>query len=164
MPVGGNVRGPHFFQPVEVADFRPENMHDDVAAIDQNPVALLHALDAGGAMTGFFYPARQMVGDRPNMALGAPVGDDHKIRDGGFVFKIDDNDVFGLIVFKTRFCQLKKGCRLFCVQRGPAGLAALLSVFLIGRLDANLALMWDRCWSVQEYVPFRSVRGLVSCA
>src|SRR5262249_59841218 len=38
-------RRPHLLEIVEGADFRPEDVDDDVAGIDQHPVAVRHAFD-----------------------------------------------------------------------------------------------------------------------
>ena len=47
----GQKLAPHLFEIVVGADFRPEQVHDDIARIDQHPVALRLALDrdAGAA-------------------------------------------------------------------------------------------------------------------
>ena len=44
---------PHLFEIVEGAHFRPEDVDDDVAGVDQHPVAMRHALDANVADAGF---------------------------------------------------------------------------------------------------------------
>ena len=40
---------PHLLEIVEGANFRPEDVDDDVACVDQHPVAVRHALDAHAA-------------------------------------------------------------------------------------------------------------------
>src|SRR4249920_2601080 len=54
---------PHLLQIVEGADLGPENMHDDIARIDEHPVAMRRALDAR-RKTGPVEVLHDPVGDR----------------------------------------------------------------------------------------------------
>ena len=56
----GQVRAPHFFKIVMGADFRPEDVDDDVAGVDQHPIALGLALDRGAPFLG--QDLEQMLG------------------------------------------------------------------------------------------------------
>jgi hypothetical protein len=55
---------PHLLDVVELPDFRPENMDDDIARIDQNPIAGRQALDPRIAETGILEFADQAIADR----------------------------------------------------------------------------------------------------
>jgi hypothetical protein len=52
------IRTPHFFEIVIGADFRPEEMDDDIAGVEQHPIALALALDGEPARDRLF----QVVG------------------------------------------------------------------------------------------------------
>ncbi|OJU56427.1 MAG: hypothetical protein BGO00_11360 [Alphaproteobacteria bacterium 62-8] len=73
-------------------------MHDDIARIDQNPVALLQAIDRASAVTGFLQAPRQMFGGGGDMARRTAGGDDQRIGQRRAAFKIDRDDVFRLVV------------------------------------------------------------------
>ena len=75
-------------------------MNNDVACIDQNPVAGGQSFNAGGAKAMLFDAATEMVGDGADLALGAAVGDDHEIGDRAFSEEVDDDNVFSLVVFQ----------------------------------------------------------------
>jgi hypothetical protein len=97
--VGRAVR-PKLLDIVETAHFRAENVDDDVAGIDQNPIGMRQALDANIALAGLFQLHRQLVGDGADMAVGAAGRDDHAVSEGGFAMEVDGDDVFRLGVFK----------------------------------------------------------------
>ena len=52
-PVARTGGGPHLLEIVEGADLGPEDMDDDVARIDEDPVAGRQALDTDLADAGF---------------------------------------------------------------------------------------------------------------
>ena len=76
-------------------------MDDDIAGIDQHPVATGEALDAGTAMSGFLEGAQQMIGQRTDMPLGPPGSDDHHIGHGRFATQINSDDVFSLVIIQS---------------------------------------------------------------
>lgn len=96
---------PHAFEVVELAHLGPEDMHDDVARVDQRPVALFDAFEARDHLALVFEFFDQLVDDGPDMARRAATGHDHMIGDGRFAGKIDCDDVDGLIVFQRRHGQ-----------------------------------------------------------
>ena len=73
---------PHFLQIVEGTHFRAEEMHDHIAGIYQHPVGRLQAFDLGRAISCFLDGAQHMVGNRADMAVGPPAGDQDEIGDG----------------------------------------------------------------------------------
>ncbi len=75
-------------------------MNNDVAGIDQHPVARGQAFNAGGAKPILFDAATKMVGDGADLALGAAAGYDHMIGDRAFSEEVDDDNVFSLVVFQ----------------------------------------------------------------
>src|SRR6185503_13447347 len=94
-------RRPHLFKIVEGPNFRPEDMHDDVAGVDQHPVALPHALDTDAGTTRVFQVLDQVVGDSADMTLRPAAGHDHVIANRGFSGEIDNDAVLGFHVFET---------------------------------------------------------------
>ena len=66
---GRPVRRPHFLEVIELAHLGPKHVHNDVAGVDQNPVAGFLALNAHAAETLFFEFALELVGDRANMPI-----------------------------------------------------------------------------------------------
>jgi hypothetical protein len=71
-------------------------MDDDVAGIDQHPIALGLALDAGAAITFLFELLDELVGDGPDMPLRTPRGEDHMVADRGFASQVDAGDILCL--------------------------------------------------------------------
>jgi hypothetical protein len=100
-PLIGRQGRPEFFQIVEGSDLGPEQMHHDIAGVDQYPVALRHALDPQIAETLRLKPLDQLVGNGRDMAVGAAGGDDHLIGESALAVKIDRGDVFGLGVIEA---------------------------------------------------------------
>lgn len=78
----------------------PEEMHDHIAAIDQDPVADRGPFDAHITDALLLEQYSQMLSQRRQMALGAARCDDHGVGNARFAVKIDDNDIFGLVVIQ----------------------------------------------------------------
>ena len=76
-------------------------MDDDVAAVDQNPVAIGQALNVRAAMAFFLELAKQLIGDRPDMPLGAALGDQHEVANGGLALEVDRYDVLSLCIVQN---------------------------------------------------------------
>ena len=102
-------------------------MDDDVAAVDQNPVAAFqpfrrNALDAFG-----FQLVAQMTGHGADMPRRAACGDDHEICDAGFVGEFDDDEVVRLVVFQRRLNHGKQAPAICkdVLPVGPGGLGLL---------------------------------------
>jgi hypothetical protein len=91
---------PHLFQVVEAAHLGLEEMDDDVAGIDQHPIALAQALGAATAIAILFERLQHALGQRHHLALRAPAGDDEMIGDAGFALEVDDGEVFCLAIFE----------------------------------------------------------------
>ena len=108
-PVG---RHPHLLEIIEGADFGPEDVNDHVTRIDQHPVALRRAFDAG-RNAGFVQILDHPVGDRADMALRPAGRYDHVVADRGFIAKIDGEDVLGLHVVEAGEDQTED---LLCVK------------------------------------------------
>src|SRR3546814_3922953 len=93
---------PHLFEIVERAHFRSKEVDDDVARVEQHPVAALHAFrrDAEDALV--LQLLAQMVGHGADLPGRAAGGDHHEVCDAGFVGEFDDDDVVRLVVFQGR--------------------------------------------------------------
>src|ERR1700692_319146 len=103
---------PHLLEIIEGADFGPEDVNDHVTRIDQHPVALRRAFDAG-RNAGFVQILDDPVGDRADMALRPAGRHDHVVADRGFIAKIDGEDVLGLHVVEAGEDQTED---LLCVK------------------------------------------------
>src|SRR5262245_19661039 len=77
-------RRPHLLQSVEGANRRPETVDDHVARVDQDPVALPHALDTNTRHPRLFNVFDQGIGNGADMALRSAAGHDHVIADRRF--------------------------------------------------------------------------------
>src|SRR3954468_24158296 len=80
---------PHLFEIVEGAHLRPEHMNDDVAGIDQHPVAVLLAFDADAFQARLVEALNGAVRDRCDMTVRASAGHDHGVADGGLAGEVD---------------------------------------------------------------------------
>ena len=59
---------PHFFKVVKGAHLRSEQVHDNVARIDQNPIAPPQTFDPTAAAAFVFQPVQQMLRNRIHLA------------------------------------------------------------------------------------------------
>jgi len=96
----GKIRFPHFFQTVELPDFRAEQVHDDVAGIYQDPVALLHSLGFDSDQSLRLQRLNQRLGERDDLPRRPPGRDHHVVADRRLPVKIYRNDIFSLMVFQ----------------------------------------------------------------
>ncbi len=103
------IGAPHFLKIVELPDFRAEDMDDDIARVDQHPVAMRQSLDPPYGDADLFQGPDHAVGDRTNMCAGAAGSDDHHVGDRGFAMQVDRDDVFGLRIFETGQDALQDG-------------------------------------------------------
>jgi len=94
------VIGPELFQIIEASDFRPEDVDDDIARIDQDPIGIGQALDLEVLPPVMLEPFDQLVGDGADMTVGSAGSDDHFIGDDGLAIEIDGDDVLGLGIFQ----------------------------------------------------------------
>jgi hypothetical protein len=110
----GPISAPHLLEIVELAHLGTEQMHEHIAGIDQNPVAMRQPLDAWRFQAGVFDRLDHVLGDRSDMYAGASGGYDHGIGDRGLAMQVEANDVFCFGIFETRQNGLreKTGVRL----------------------------------------------------
>jgi hypothetical protein len=87
---------PHLFDVVELPDFRAENMDDDIASINQHPVAGRQTFDPGIAEVGVLEFADQPIADGCDMAARPAGGDNHMVAQRRFACDVDGYDVFCL--------------------------------------------------------------------
>lgn len=73
-------------------------MHDDVARIDQGPIALCQSVDRTRAVACLLQMPRQMLGDGGNMAARTPACDDDGVGQRRAPFEVDRYNIFGLVV------------------------------------------------------------------
>ena len=73
-------------------------MHNHVAGVDQNPIALRQALDAHARQAPVLQLARQIFGQRRDMPRRPPGGDDDGIAQRRPAAEVDLDDVFRLVV------------------------------------------------------------------
>ena len=98
---------PHFFEIVKGANLGPEDMNDYIARIDQDPIAMGHALHPRIAQTGSDEILEHTIGDRAHMAVRSAGGHNHGIRDRGFEGEIDSHGVLGLHIIEAQEDQAK---------------------------------------------------------
>jgi len=91
---------PHPFEIVEGADFGAEDVNDHVAGVDQHPVAMRNAFDAGDD-AGFVQVLDDPVGDRADMALRPAGSHDHVVADRRFVPEVDGEGVLRLHIVEA---------------------------------------------------------------
>src|SRR5210317_1986696 len=68
---------PEFLELVEIADFGSEQVYEDVAGVDQDPVAMAFALDRYAAYAGVLEAAADMVGHRAHLSVRLARCNDH---------------------------------------------------------------------------------------
>lgn len=135
------ITAPHLFQIVELSNFRAEQMHYDIANIDQNPIAIGQTFNTR-LVAGLFAGSHNAISDRSNVSVGTSRRDNHAIGDRGFTCKLNRNYLFGLGIIKAlqdqrgqlsivrtgRRCRMRKrfwvrfrpGCRYQC-RLSPVG-------------------------------------------
>lgn len=102
VPLAGPISAPHLLEVVELAHLGTEQMHDHVAGIDQNPVAMRQPFDARASESGILDPLDHTFRDRSHMHAGASGGDDHGIGEGSLAMQVEADDVFCFGIFETR--------------------------------------------------------------
>lgn len=91
---------PQFFKLVELAHFRPEQMDNDIAGIDQYPVAAGPPFDLSAAQSNIPKHSKKMIGHRADLTSRSSGRDHHIIRNAGFSGEIDNDDIRCLIFFE----------------------------------------------------------------
>ena len=95
-PLHGAIGRPHLFEVIELANLGPKDMDDDVAGIDQHPIALGRPFDASAAKAFVFQLFDDLVGDGPDMPLRASRCDHHLVADRGLASQVDGRDLLRL--------------------------------------------------------------------
>src|SRR6185295_841384 len=91
---------PDFLEVVEAAHRRMHDVHDDVAEVDQQPLAALLSFDAVHPAAGFLHLVAHPVGHRPHLGVRSAAGDDHALEHGGHPGGVEDLDVVALHVLE----------------------------------------------------------------
>ena len=73
------IARPDLLKIVEGANFRPEQVNDDVAEIDQNPIRIWQTFKLWRLSGLLFDFLRQMIGNRTHMTGRTTRSDDHNI-------------------------------------------------------------------------------------
>ena len=105
---------PQPLEPVELAHFWAEDVDNHIARIDQNPIAMRHALNLNIAEAKRLQTFQQMLRDRPDMPVGAAGCDDHGISEGGFVGEVDGDEILRLVLIEAFLDCLKQRARGWC--------------------------------------------------
>jgi hypothetical protein len=99
---GCTATRPHLFEIVERANFRPEDVNDHVAGVDQHPIAMRHALDPDSREPGLTKIFEYAICHRPDVTVGPSRGHDHVVGDCGVTAQIDYGGILSLHVIKAR--------------------------------------------------------------
>ena len=113
---------PQLFEIVIGADLGPEQMHDDIARVDQHPIAPRLTLDRRSAARTTA-PASRCSVSAAQLPARTAGGDDHIIGDRRLAGEIDGDDVLGLAVIerlRTRSSS-SRGEADGCARRAGAG-------------------------------------------
>jgi len=76
-------------------------MNDDIAGIDQNPVALRQALDPRSAHARSFASFYRLVRDRAYMRRRSSRRNNHLVSERCLTTQVDRDNVLGFRVFET---------------------------------------------------------------
>src|SRR5258705_6371595 len=113
-PIPRASAGPHLLEIVEGADLGPEDMDDDVARVDQHPVAMRHALDFDRADTRLGEVVEHARRDRADMTVGRTGRHNHVVGDRGFATEVDGEGVLGLHIVEAREDKAKRLLGIDC--------------------------------------------------
>ena len=112
---------PELFKIVEAPHLGLEDMDDDIARINQHPVALGNAFNPDVFPALLLQLVDELVGDGVDMAVGAAGDHDHVIGDRTLAFEANSDDLFGLGIFKLADDGLEQ--RLVRLAPGRCGFA-----------------------------------------
>ena len=87
--------------------FGTEQMHDDVAAVYQHPIALIGALDADALQTFGFEFFDEVFGHRLDVTGRGAAGDDHVVGDRRAAGEFDDDRIGRFVVVQGFFDELE---------------------------------------------------------
>src|SRR5882724_4713344 len=103
---GGGLRqlhalaAPYFLEVVEVAHRWMHDVHDDVAEIDQHPLAVRLPFDAVDPRAALAHLVLHVVGERLDLARRVAARDDHALEHGRHARGVVDQDVAALDVLE----------------------------------------------------------------
>lgn len=80
---------PHLLDVVEIPDFRAEDVDDDVAGIDEHPIAGLLPLDLQIAEARRFEILNEAIRQRPDVPIGTTRSNDDEVADRGLAGDVD---------------------------------------------------------------------------
>ena len=128
------------------------------------------------ALARFLELYGQLIGDRADMPIRAPGGDNHPVRQSGLAVEINGDDVFRLGVFKLGKNGFQEG-GLFCTRRRNRGFrgafrrSALLRLYcqsicplVTGRSSLRLLLSLSGSEQRQNRDSRRNLQGLLRLA
>jgi len=87
---------PEPFKAVEVAIGAAEDMADNPAEVEENPLRVLPALTMEEAEPGFGQGLVDVIGDSLNLARGVAAGDEKVVGDDGQTLEFEQKDILGL--------------------------------------------------------------------
>lgn len=91
---------PHFFDIVEIAYFRTEEVDNDIPGIADNPVALIRPFGAEKFMAAPGQPLFKLFSHADNLPGRSAARHNHVIGQGGLIGQIDDLDVQCFVIIK----------------------------------------------------------------
>src|SRR6185369_6128975 len=91
---------PELFQVVVAAHGRMHDVHDDVAEVDQHPLAVAPAFDAEDLGAELLELRLHMGGERVHLAIGVAAGDHNAFEMRGLLCHVEDEDVASLDVLE----------------------------------------------------------------
>ena len=91
---------PDTLKVVESPNLWPEQVDDNVACINQNPIGIWQAFDARASVPVLLDAAGYMLSQCSNMPLGTPRSYDHLVCNGGFALKINHQQFFCFVIFE----------------------------------------------------------------
>lgn len=94
---------PHFFDIVIVAYLWTEKVNDNIASVDDNPVALICAFNTDMIKAAAFQPFLKFFGKRCDLCGGAAGCDNHVVGYGCLAAQVDGFNVFRFISVKRCF-------------------------------------------------------------
>jgi len=126
-------------------------MNDDVAGIDQDPIAMRQALDTNARHAALFQLGAELLGNRADMAVRAAGRDDHVIGHRAFAGEVDGNRLFRLGVVKDFKNLVLQGFSKALLWRSPAGFGVGTGT---GAVGAGFQDNWPRRWLRRKAVAF----------
>lgn len=102
----GQIATPETLQVVKTPGFVSEQVHDDIAGVDQDPVGLAATFSDVADHSLALQPLEQMLGHRFQMSPGATRSDHHGIGHAGLADEIDDDGVDRFVVTKRCFDEM----------------------------------------------------------